>query len=198
MTSFSVGFRALSRLRHVAAVFRSTAAASMIESCRRSISGGGFEEAGEVLQPGVPGGSGENPVAPGTPGGRTQHAAKTVQAEHVADASAAIETREGWLLVVQHGRLPDVAAARALQQRVEQACDAQGSRRVLFDNRDTEPPDDEVRDAMFEWAVNELERVALLLRSDLKRVRANMDALSRRGRVRAFVDEREATAWLIA
>ncbi|HWB79437.1 MAG TPA: hypothetical protein VG755_30955 [Nannocystaceae bacterium] len=115
----------------------------------------------------------------------------------MVDASATIEARDGWLLVVQHGRLGDLDEARALQAKVLHACDARGSRRVLFDNRDTEPPADDVRDAMFEWAVTELERAALLLRSDLKRVRANMDALSRRGRVRAFVVEHEAIAWLL-
>ena len=116
----------------------------------------------------------------------------------VVDASATIEARDGWLLVVQRGRLGDLDEARALQQRVEHACGVHGSKRVLFDNRETEPPADDVRAAMFEWAVTELDRAALLLRSDLKRVRANMDALSRRGRVRAFVVENEAIAWLVA
>lgn len=145
----------------------------------------------------MPGGLGK-PVAPGTPGGRTHDCVESVQAGAVADAWATIDARDGWLMVVQTGRLADVEAARALQVRVERACNAHGTRRVLFDNRDTDAPDDAVRDAMFEWAVSELDRAALLLRSDLKRVRTNMDALSRRGRVRAFVDEREAVAWLIA
>lgn len=146
----------------------------------------------------MPGGSGETPSHRARRAGG--HTCTEIGASlgPVADASATISTHDGWLLVVQRGRLGDLDEARALQAKVERACDAHGSKRVLFDNRETEPPDDEVRAAMFEWAMTQLERVALLLRSDLKRVRANMDALSRRGRVRAFVVEREAIAWLTA
>ncbi len=97
---------------------------------------------------------------------------------------------------MQKGRLADLGEARALQRLIEQACVQHGTRRVLFDNRDTDAPDDAVRDAMFAWAVT-LERVAILLRSELKAVRANMDAVSRRAHVRAFVDEAVAISWLV-
>ena len=110
--------------------------------------------------------------------------------------STTVEPQRGWLRCVQQGRLADLDEARELQRQVEQACAQHGFRRVLFDNRDTEAPADAVRDAMFAWAVT-LERVAILLRSELKAVRANMDAVSRRAHVRAFVDEAVAISWLL-
>jgi hypothetical protein len=112
-------------------------------------------------------------------------------------SSCTLEPRPGYLLVVQHGCLESLDVARDLQLRVERACAKQGAdRRVLFDNRDTDEPAQEIRESMFAWAVASFERVALLLRSDLKAVRTNMDALSRRAHVRGFVEENEATVWL--
>jgi hypothetical protein len=131
----------------------------------------------------------------GSAGGVRDRGTKIRQARGVGGETTTVEPQRGWLRVVQHGRLADLGEARALQQRVEAACARHGCRRLLFDNRDTEAPDDPVRDSMFAWAIT-LERVAILLRSELKAVRANMDAVSRRAHVRAFVDEAVAAAWL--
>ena len=100
------------------------------------------------------------------------------------------------LVVVQEGALKSVTEAEALQERVESQCQAAGCRRIVFDNRKTTAHTDDVRTAMFEWASTTFDRVALLLESEMMGVRANMEALSRGAKLRAFHDLAEAVAWL--
>jgi hypothetical protein len=109
---------------------------------------------------------------------------------------ANIEVHEDHLIVVQEGALESVPQAEALQQRVESRCQEVGCRRVVFDNRKTTAHPDDVRAAMFDWATTHFEKVALLLESDMIGVRANMEALSRGAKLRAFHDLAEAVAWL--
>jgi hypothetical protein len=79
-------------------------------------------------------------------------------------------------------------------------CARAGTRRVLFDNRQTLAPEEAVRDMVWAWIRDptQLERVALLLESSMGVVRANMTAVSQRIRLRAFNSFEEARAWLIA
>lgn len=100
------------------------------------------------------------------------------------------------MVVVQEGALESVPQAEALQKRVESRCEQAGCRRVVFDNRKTTAHEDHVRAAMFEWASTHFDKVALLLESDMIGVRANMEALSRGAKLRAFHDLGEAVAWL--
>lgn len=113
---------------------------------------------------------------------------------------ATIEAHDDHLLVVQEGALASVPEAEALQERIEAHLDAHGlasgCRRVVFDNRKTTAHADEVRESMFQWATRTFDRVALLLESDMVGVRANMDALSRGAKLRAFHSLPEAIAWL--
>ena len=100
-------------------------------------------------------------------------------------------------LIHQTGRLANVADARKMQREIVERCLEWGVRRAVFDNRATIAPDDEVRELMWEWLVDvDLERVALLLESPMAVVRANMTALAKGLKVRAFAELDEARAWL--
>jgi hypothetical protein len=114
----------------------------------------------------------------------------------MAPRPTVVELREGYVRVAMFGRLETVEQARREQRAVEAACAQRGDRRVLFDNRGTEAPDEAVRRAMFEWAAR-FERAALLIESEIGAVATNMSALSQRASVRAFHDERAALTWLL-
>lgn len=108
-----------------------------------------------------------------------------------------IELRDGYVLVAMFGRLESVEAVHKEQRAIERACVARADRRMLFDNRGTEAPDEAIRRAMFDWAAARFDRVALLLESEIGAVRTNMSALSQRASLRAFHDEADAIRWLI-
>lgn len=103
------------------------------------------------------------------------------------------------MLARQSGVLGSVDEARRVQQLLERALHNAGHGLVLFDNRLTGEPESEARESMWAWSrdCTVVERVALLLESDLSLVRANMTALSKRSPVRSFSDEDEARTWLL-
>lgn len=111
-------------------------------------------------------------------------------------ASTHIELRKGYVLVVMYGRLESLAQALREQREVARVCASRGDRRVLFDNRHTEAPAEDVRNAMFEWA-GTFERSAILLQSEMGAVRANMWAVAHKLDVRAFASEEAAERWLL-
>lgn len=107
-----------------------------------------------------------------------------------------IELQEGYVLVAMFGRLESLEAATKEQKTIERACVPRADRRMLFDNRGTDAPDEAIRRAMFDWAAARFDRVALLLDSEIAAVRTNMSALSQRASLRAFHDEADAIRWL--
>ena len=108
-----------------------------------------------------------------------------------------VETYAGYLIVRQQGALESLQAAQAMQLSVDRVRKGRGVQRILFDNRETLPAPEEVRSAMWTWIrSSDLERVALLLASEMAVIRANMDALAVRTRLRAFAQETTAVAWL--
>ncbi len=103
----------------------------------------------------------------------------------------------GCLWVSQSGCLPTVAAAKAMQRRIEAEVEAKQCRIVVFDNRQTEASSAEVRDCMFGWALGEtFVRVAILVDGAMTAVRANMEALASGGALKAFDDPDAARAWV--
>lgn len=82
--------------------------------------------------------------------------------------------------------------------KVEAALGRAGYERVLFDFRgikDRHP--EQVREAMWTWAARHPGfAIAIVVDSEMARVSTNMTALSRRVRLRSFMDETEARAWL--
>jgi hypothetical protein len=110
-----------------------------------------------------------------------------------------IEARDGYLLVRCRGVMGSVEEAKRVQETIEPELQRAGHGLVLFDNRLTGDPATEAREAMWAWCRDcaLVERVALLLESDLNLVRANMTALGKRSPVRSFNEETEASAWLL-
>ena len=109
-----------------------------------------------------------------------------------------IEARGNHLLVEQSGCLQSKLEATALQDAVLAACRAHRVRRVIFDNRQSLVPPEEVRDLMWRWVGDpaHLERVALVLESTMASVRANMTAVSHGVRLRSFTTVDDARAWI--
>jgi len=113
----------------------------------------------------------------------------------VAEA-ASIETEERFVRVVFSRAVDSVAAALALQGRIDAA--AQATRRVLLDYRCVGAHAEEVRESMWDWAARaDLEGIAVVVDGELTRVRLNMTALSRRVPMRAFLGLDEAAKWLV-
>lgn len=111
-----------------------------------------------------------------------------------------VETREGYVLARQSGKLQTVDEARQVQQAVERALEKAGHGLLLFDNRLTGEPGNDARESMWAWCrdCSFVKRVAILLESDLSLVRANMTAVGKRSPVRSFDTEEAALAWLLA
>jgi hypothetical protein len=110
--------------------------------------------------------------------------------------AASIEAGEGFVRVVFAGTIDSVAAALALQERIEAA--AKATRRVLLDYRSVGAHADEVRESMWDWAARaDLQSIAVVVDGEMTRVRLNMTALSRRVPMRAFLGPDEAAQWLV-
>jgi len=107
-----------------------------------------------------------------------------------------LEYRNGILTVSYVGALESVDEAQRMQTAIEAACNEHGTRYLLFDNRTTTAPTEDVRDSMFKWAIGWCGRGALVLDSELAAVRMNMNALAAGGRLRAFPSVAEAELWL--
>jgi hypothetical protein len=108
-----------------------------------------------------------------------------------------IEQGEQIVRVGLHCRLSDAGAAERLLREVDDALARTGFDRVLFDYRGVDGHAEEVREAMWTWAIDRgLRAVALLVDGEMTRVRTNMTAVSRKMRLRAFMDEDEAREWL--
>lgn len=110
--------------------------------------------------------------------------------------AASIEAEERFVRVVFARPVDSVAAALALQERIDAAATA--TRRVLLDYRSVGAHADEVRESMWDWAARaDLDGIAVVVDGELTRVRLNMTALSRRVPMRAFLGADEAAAWLV-
>ncbi len=96
---------------------------------------------------------------------------------------------DGYVLV-RNRRVTTVAHARGVCAAIDTALRGAGCKVVLFDTRDTEPPPEDVRTTMWEWVQAEAhhDRCAIVVKSEMTRVRGNMTARSLKARLRSFDD----------
>ena len=108
-----------------------------------------------------------------------------------------IEVRGDHLVVRQRGLLT-VDVALQFQKVVEDEMAKAGVRLVIFDNRQTDRPEEMVRAVMWTWlgSTTCLDRLALVLVKERNTRRANEAADRNRVRVAAFFDEQDAVDWL--
>lgn len=105
---------------------------------------------------------------------------------------------EGILRVKQRRPLANPADARAGQMLLEQGLDRYGVKRVLLDQSAIGSHAEDVREAMWKWAQSsgKVEAIALVLADELSGVIANMTAVSRKVKLRAFTELDTAEDWL--
>lgn len=105
---------------------------------------------------------------------------------------------ENEYVLLKHSDLPSVAVAEVLQRAIEQLLKKSGFAALLVDTTEMEAPPADARDAMWAWCEARPHiRVAILVQSELKRITANMDAVSRRVNIRSFHDRDDAVRWLM-
>lgn len=106
---------------------------------------------------------------------------------------------DGYVLVCNES-VPDQARGRKVLAAVDLALERSGYRAVLFDTRDMPPPPEEVNEILRAWVdrCKYHDKVALLVRSDLKLIASNMRAIAAKVKLRSFHDLAEAEAWLRA
>jgi len=92
----------------------------------------------------------------------------------------------------------DVAEGQQALAAVARALDEHGLKRVLVDQRGTGAQREDVREQFWGWMVEpgRLDAIALVLDSELAGVEANMTAISRHLKLRAFTDRLEAEQWV--
>lgn len=108
-----------------------------------------------------------------------------------------IRVADGYVLVCNES-VPDRRRAREILANVDLALERSGLRSVLFDTRDMPAPPEEVNQILRHWTdgCHFHDKVALLVKSDLKLVASNMRALSAKVKMRSFHELEEAEAWL--
>jgi hypothetical protein len=109
-----------------------------------------------------------------------------------------LQVKDGYLLV-QDRDIPDVEVAEVALAQIDAVLTSTKLRRLVFDTRELNSPSDAVNSMYWEWVIAGAnhDRVALLVKSEMKRVEGNMRALSKRVRLRSFHDLTEAAAWLM-
>ncbi|WP_146156242.1 STAS/SEC14 domain-containing protein [Enhygromyxa salina] len=109
-----------------------------------------------------------------------------------------VEVVDGYVFVCNES-VPDELRARTILAAVDDALAQSGSRGVLFDTRDMPAPTEAVNTILRTWvdAGRLHDKVALLVRSDLKRIASNMRAISVGVKMRSFHELAEAEAWLL-
>ena len=108
-----------------------------------------------------------------------------------------IEDGDQFVRVALHSRLDDAGDVDRLLKAVDAALTRTAFERVLFDYRGIDSHGEAVRDTMWTWASDRmLAAVAVVVDGEMTRVRTNMTALSRKVRMRAFLDESDAVQWM--
>lgn len=101
-------------------------------------------------------------------------------------------------MFVRNESVPDERRARQILASVDDMLRKTGHRSVLFDTREMEAPTESVN-AILRWWVDAgrlHDKVALIVKSDLKRIASNMRALSVGVKMRSFHELTEAEVWL--
>jgi hypothetical protein len=108
-----------------------------------------------------------------------------------------VRVLEGYVFVCNES-VPDERRARQILGAVDLALERSGHRAVLFDTREMPAPSEEVNNILRSWvdACRHHDKVALLVKSDLKLIASNMRAIAAKVKLRSFHDLGEAEAWL--
>ncbi len=116
----------------------------------------------------------------------------------VAPFRYTVAVRSGYVFVWQSGLATVAEELRQLQREVEAALAEAGTRNVLFDNRETQAPDEWIRAMMWTWLSSTplIRRVAMVQGTVRAQRRANRTAELNRVLVQAFMDYDEAVGWL--
>jgi hypothetical protein len=124
---------------------------------------------------------------------------RTAYAESVILLGGEVRVVDGYVFVCNES-VPDERRARQILGAVDLALDRSGHRAVLFDTREMPAPSDEVNTILRSWvdACRYHDKVALLVKSDLKLIASNMRAIAAKVKLRSFHDLAEAEAWLRA
>jgi hypothetical protein len=93
---------------------------------------------------------------------------------------------DGYVFVCNES-VPDERRARQILGAVDLALDRSGHRAVLFDTREMPAPSDEVNTILRSWvdACRYHDKVALLVKSDLKLIASNMRAIAAKVKLRS-------------
>lgn len=124
---------------------------------------------------------------------------RTAYAGDVILLGGEVKVVDGYVFVCNES-VPDERRARQILGAVDLALDRSGHRAVLFDTREMPAPSDEVNTILRSWvdACRYHDKVALLVKSDLKLIASNMRAIAAKVKLRSFHDLAEAETWLRA
>lgn len=104
--------------------------------------------------------------------------------------------RGGVLVVERSGELGTVEDAIAVQETIETTAQRTGARKLVLDNRRTDPSSAPAVALMRQWLrMADFDAVALVLESELLRVSVNMDSVGHGRRIRAFGSVEDAVGW---
>jgi hypothetical protein len=111
-----------------------------------------------------------------------------------------VEERDTHIVVRQLRIVASRFEADAMLAELSAALERRGIAKAMLDQRSLPQLDDDVRDALWEWARGAGRRVAvaLVVDGELARMRANMSALTSGLQLRAFALEARAEDWLFA
>lgn len=109
----------------------------------------------------------------------------------------AIRLRRGRVLVAERtGGLATMEDAIAVQETIEGMAQRFGARKLVLDNRRTDPSSAAAVTVMRKWLrAADFDAVALVLESELLRVSVNMDSVGTGRRIRAFGTVDDAVEW---
>jgi SpoIIAA-like len=109
-----------------------------------------------------------------------------------------LEQRDGYLYVHQTGTFTTLPQLEELQVAIEAAMDAQGTYRVMFDNREATQAPEDVRAHMWTWLTTtpSVRRAALVANSPRITRRADRTADLNRVSLQAFQSIEDAETWL--
>jgi hypothetical protein len=115
-------------------------------------------------------------------------------------ATFSIEERDTHIVVRQHRIVGSPFEAEYMLGGLSGSLERLGLAKAVLDLRGLPQVDDDLRDALWEWARGAGKRVvlALIVDGELARMRSNMSALSSGLQLRAFAVEALAEAWLFA
>lgn len=113
------------------------------------------------------------------------------------DLEVRTEIRDGYVFVWQRGAVVTQAQLVTMQRDIKAAMDEAGTRRVMFDNRETESPDEWLRASMWTWLSENIARAALIQSEPRNIKRAERTGERNRIVIRAFHDAEAAEAWLV-